>query len=56
MLLPVFSVGVMGDERTYEATVALRAVMSVDGMTATWVDLPYKFLAHMSKTIIAQVK
>lgn len=56
MLLPVLSVWVMGDERTYESTVALRAVMSVDGMTASWVHLPHEFLWHMSKTIIAKVK
>ena len=52
ILLPVKSVGVMGDERTYEFTVALRAVTSVDGMTADWAHLPYEFLAHMSNEII----
>ena len=56
MLLPVKSVGVMGDERTYESTVALRAVHSVDGMTASWIDFPYDFLAKVSKDIIAKVK
>ena len=52
MLLPVKSVGVMGDERTYEKCVALRAVESTDGMTADWVDLPYKFLQDISNKII----
>jgi GMP synthase (glutamine-hydrolysing) len=56
MLLPVKSVGVMGDERTYEFTAALRAVTSVDGMTADWAHLPYDFLADMSSAIINQVK
>ncbi len=56
MLLPVKSVGVMGDERTYEFTVALRAVTSVDGMTADWAHLPYDFLAQVSSDIINQVK
>lgn len=56
MLLPVFSVWVMGDERTYEQTVALRAVHSVDGMTANRVHLPHDFLAYISKEIIAKVK
>jgi GMP synthase (glutamine-hydrolysing) len=46
----------MGDERTYERTVALRAVHSVDGMTASWVHLPYEFLGHISKKIIGNVK
>ena len=55
MLLPVNSVGVMGDERTYEKVVALRAVESTDGMTADWVDLPYKFLQETSNKIINQV-
>jgi GMP synthase (glutamine-hydrolysing) len=56
ILLPVKSVGVMGDERTYEYTVALRAVTSVDGMTADWAHLPYEFLAKVSNEIINQVK
>jgi GMP synthase (glutamine-hydrolysing) len=56
ILLPVKSVGVMGDERTYEFTIALRAVTSVDGMTADWAHLPYEFLAHISNEIINQVR
>ena len=56
VLLPVQSVGVMGDERTYENTVALRAVTSVDGMTADWAHLPYEFLAHVSNRIINEVR
>ncbi|WP_324671078.1 glutamine-hydrolyzing GMP synthase [Hymenobacter sp. GOD-10R] len=56
MLLPIHSVGVMGDERTYEQVVALRAVTSVDGMTADWAHLPYEFLAHISNKIINQVR
>ncbi len=56
MLLPVNSVGVMGDERTYEKVVALRAVESTDGMTADWVHLPYEFLAKVSNDIINKVK
>jgi GMP synthase (glutamine-hydrolysing) len=56
ILLPVKSVGVMGDERTYEFTVALRAVTSVDGMTADWAHLPYSFLAYVSNEIINQVR
>ncbi|MEP6684917.1 MAG: glutamine-hydrolyzing GMP synthase [Parafilimonas sp.] len=56
MLLPVKSVGVMGDERTYEYTVALRAVTSVDGMTADWAHLPYEFLAHVSSEIINNIR
>lgn len=56
ILLPVKSVGVMGDERTYESTVALRAVTSVDGMTADWAHLPYEFLAYISNDIINNVK
>lgn len=56
ILLPVKSVGVMGDERTYEYTVALRAVISTDGMTADWVHLPYDFLANVSNDIINKVR
>jgi GMP synthase (glutamine-hydrolysing) len=56
ILLPVKSVGVMGDERTYEFTIALRAVTSVDGMTADWAHLPYEFLANISNEIINTVK
>lgn len=56
VLLPVQSVGVMGDERTYEFTIALRAVTSVDGMTADWAHLPYDFLAHVSNRIINEIK
>jgi GMP synthase (glutamine-hydrolysing) len=55
MLLPVKSVGVMGDERTYEYTVALRAVTSTDGMTADWAHLPFEFLAKVSNDIINKV-
>lgn len=55
ILLPVQSVGVMGDERTYENAVALRAVSSTDGMTADWVHLPYEFLAKISNEIINKV-
>ena len=56
ILLPVNSVGVMGDERTYEKVVALRAVESTDGMTADWVHLPYDFLMKISNDIINKVK
>ncbi len=56
ILLPIQSVGVMGDERTYERVVALRAVESVDGMTADWSHLPYDFLAKVSNEIINRVK
>ncbi len=56
ILLPIQSVGVMGDERTYERVVALRAVTSTDGMTADWARLPYEFLAQISNQIINQVK
>ena len=56
ILLPVRSVGVMGDERTYESCVALRAVASTDGMTADWVHLPYEFLSDVSNEIINKVR
>ena len=56
VLLPVQSVGVMGDERTYENVIALRAVTSTDGMTADWAHLPYEFLAKVSNEIINKVK
>ena len=56
VLLPVRSVGVMGDERTYENTIALRIVESQDGMTADWVKLPYSLLAKISGRIINEVK
>ena len=56
MLLPIKSVGVMGDERTYESVVSLRAVTSTDGMTADWAHLPYEFLADISNEIINRVK
>ncbi|MCW5910794.1 MAG: glutamine-hydrolyzing GMP synthase [Cyclobacteriaceae bacterium] len=56
VLLPVYSVGVMGDERTYEQVAALRAVVSVDGMTADWAHLPHEFLSEVSSDIINKVK
>ena len=56
MLLPVYTVGVMGDERTYEQVAALRAVNSVDGMTADWAHLPHEFLSEVSSEIINKVK
>ncbi|MBK9336102.1 MAG: glutamine-hydrolyzing GMP synthase [Lewinellaceae bacterium] len=56
ILLPIQSVGVMGDERTYEQTIALRAVNSTDGMTAEWSRLPYEFLAEVSSEIINNVR
>lgn len=56
VLIPVQSVGVMGDERTYEYTIALRAVSSVDGMTADWSRLPYEFLSEVSNRIINEVR
>jgi GMP synthase (glutamine-hydrolysing) len=56
VLLPVRSVGVMGDERTYEYTLALRIVESQDGMTADWVRLPYDLLEKISSRVINEVK
>jgi len=56
VLLPIYTVGVMGDERTYERVVALRAVTSIDGMTADWAHLPHDFLANVSSEIINKVK
>jgi len=56
VLLPVRSVGVMGDERTYEYTIAIRAVTSVDGMTADWAKLPANVLERLSSRIINEVK
>jgi GMP synthase (glutamine-hydrolysing) len=56
VLLPVRSVGVMGDERTYEETCAVRAVKSIDGMTADWVPLPYEVLGRISNRIINEVR
>ena len=56
VLLPVRSVGVMGDERTYDFTIAIRAVESQDGMTADWVKLPYDLLERLSSRIINEVK
>ncbi|HBJ76605.1 MAG TPA: GMP synthase (glutamine-hydrolyzing) [Porphyromonadaceae bacterium] len=56
ILLPIQSVGVMGDERTYENVVALRAVLSTDGMTANWANLPYEFLSMVSNEIINKVR
>ena len=56
MLLPVRSVGVMGDERTYEWTVALRIVESQDAMTADWAKMPYEVLGRISTRIINEVK
>ena len=56
VLLPVKSVGVMGDERTYEYTIAVRVVDSKDGMTADWVKLPYQVLEKISSRIINEVK
>ena len=56
VLLPVQTVGVMGDGRTYENVCALRAVTSVDGMTADWAHLPYPFLAHVSNRIVNEIR
>jgi GMP synthase (glutamine-hydrolysing) len=56
VLLPVRSVGVMGDERTYEETCAVRAVVSIDGMTADWAKIPYDVLGRISTRIINEVR
>ncbi len=56
ILLPVQSVGVMGDERTYENVVALRIVSSLDGMTADWINVPYEILGRISNRIINEVR
>ena len=56
VLLPVRTVGVMGDERTYDNVIAIRAVESIDGMTADWVRLPYDLMARLSTRIINEVK
>jgi len=56
VLLPVKSVGIMGDKRTYENVIALRIVKSVDGMTADWVKIPYKVLEKISNRIVNEVK
>ena len=56
VLLPIHTVGVMGDERTYDQVCALRAVTSVDGMTADWAELPFDFLKKVSSRIINEVK
>jgi GMP synthase (glutamine-hydrolysing) len=56
VLLPVQSVGVMGDRRTYDNVIALRAVTSVDGMTADWADIPHTVLAKVSSRIVNEIR
>jgi GMP synthase (glutamine-hydrolysing) len=56
VILPIKSVGVMGDERTYENVIAVRAVTSIDGMTADWAKLPYEVMGRISNRIINEVK
>ena len=56
VLLPISTVGVMGDERTYEQVIAIRAVTSVDGMTADWARLPHDLLARVSASVVSEVK
>ena len=56
VLIPVQTVGVMGDQRTYESVVAIRAVTSTDGMTADWADIPHEILGRLSSRIINEVK
>jgi GMP synthase (glutamine-hydrolysing) len=56
VLLPISTVGVMGDERTYERVIAIRAVTSVDGMTADWARLPFDMLAKVSTRIVSEVR
>jgi GMP synthase (glutamine-hydrolysing) len=56
VLLPISTVGVMGDERTYEQVIALRAVTSIDGMTADWARLPHDVLARISTRVVSEVR